>query len=522
MTDPLNELRELFDAATVLGPDEMRARARNYWDAAPVEAAAIVRPRSTEEISELMKLCHARGQAVVVHGGLTGVCDGDRTTRSDVVVSLERMTRIEEIDVVGRTATVQAGCTLQALQTAVEQVGLFFPLDLGARGSCTIGGNAATNAGGSNVIRYGMMRAQVLGLEAVLPDGTIVSSMNHMLKNNTGYDLKQLFIGSEGTLGIITRVVVSLKEQSQSVNTVLAAVDDGQKLGQLLKHLDRQLGGTLSSFEAMWGSYYREVTLPGWHVAPLDRHHPYYVIAEAQGPEPTDDARRFEASVEQALEDGLIVDAVIPKSGVERDRIWAIREDFDALRRYKPLFLYDVSLPIRDMLAYIEEVRAGLASVWPSGGFFVMGHLGDGNLHFFVAPGVQAADTSALHQQSDELIYRPLARFGGAVSAEHGTGLEKKSWLPVTRSNAEIELMRLLKRTIDPKNILNPGKVVDVKVDGNPHRCGPAPLGPAGRCGSLAAREPRARQRRSVRADHPAAESGGPSRLAALIDVAGA
>jgi len=194
MTDLLQDLRALTSPDAVLGPAEIAGRARNYWDAAPLEALALVRPASTEELSGVMHLCHERSQTVVVHGGLTGVCDGDRATRSDVIVSLERMNRIEEIDAVGRTATVQAGVTLQAIQAAAEAQGLLFPLDLGARGSCTIGGNVATNAGGSNVLRYGMMRALVLGLEAVLPDGRVISSMNRMLKNNTGYDLKQLFI----------------------------------------------------------------------------------------------------------------------------------------------------------------------------------------------------------------------------------------------------------------------------------------------------------------------------------------
>jgi FAD/FMN-containing dehydrogenase len=460
MVDILTELRSQLGSDLVLDPAALRTRARNYWDPAALEARALVRPRSTGELSRVMQLCHARGQAVVVHGGLTGVCDGDRSSAGDVVVSLEGMCEIEEVDAVGRTVTVQAGCRLQALQEAAERQGLYFPLDLGARGSCTVGGNVATNAGGTNVIRFGMMRALVLGLEAVLPDGTVVSSMNRMLKNNTGYDLKQLFIGSEGTLGVVTRVVLALKERSPSVNTVLVALDRGEHLPSLLKEMDRRLGGTLSSFEAMWGDYYRAVTAPGWHVAPLGREHAFYVIVEARGPDPADDARRFQAAVEGVLEAGLIVDAVLPKSGAERERIWAIREDFEALRQHTPLFLYDVSLPIRDMLAYADEVKASLTRRWPQSRFFALGHIGDGNLHFFVTPG-EGGDVAALHAASDEIVYRPLARLGGAVSAEHGIGLGKKEWLPVSRSPAEIALMKTLKRALDPKNILNPGKVID-------------------------------------------------------------
>ncbi len=460
MSDIVTELRQQLGSDLVLDPAALKTRARNYWDNASLEARALVRPRSAQELSRVMRLCHARGQTVVVHGGLTGVCDGDRSTAGDVIVSLERMCEIEEIDTVGRTVTVQAGCRLQALQAAAEGQGLYFPLDLGARGSCTVGGNVATNAGGTNVIRFGMMRALVLGLEVVLPDGTIISSMNRMLKNNTGYDLKQLFIGSEGTLGIVTRIVLTLKERSQSVNTVLVALDQGETLPSLLKEMDRRLGGTLSSFEAMWGEYYRAVTAPGWHASPLGRGHAFYVIVEAKGPDPADDARRFQAAVEAVLEGGLIADAVLPKSGPEQERIWAIREDFEALRQYTPLFLYDVSLPIRDMLAYAEEVKSSLRKRWPQSQFFALGHIGDGNLHFFVTPGV-AGDAVELHAASDEIVYRPLARLGGAVSAEHGIGLEKKGWLAVSRSAAEIALMKTLKRTLDPRNILNPGKVID-------------------------------------------------------------
>jgi FAD/FMN-containing dehydrogenase len=281
-----------------------------------------------------------------------------------------------------------------------------------------------------------------------------------MLKNNSGYDVKQLFIGTEGTLGIVTRMVLALKERSTSVNTIFAVVEDGEKLAPLLKLMDQRLGGTLSSFEAMWGDYYRAVTEPGWHHAPLDRQHPFYVIIEAQGFDQSDDTRRFDAAVETALEAGLITDAIVPKSGKERTQLWAIREDFDALRLHKPLFLYDISLPIRDMLPYADEVKAGLTKQWPSSQFFALGHIGDGNLHFFVAPGV-AGDSAAQHAACDEIVYRPLAKLGGAVSAEHGIGLEKKHWLPISRSPSEIELMRLLKRTLDPKNILNPGKVID-------------------------------------------------------------
>ena len=460
MTAILDELRQALGDDAVLSAEAAAQRASSYWDPAPLRARALVRPRSTEEASAVLRLCHAAGQPVVIHGGLTGVCEGDRSTANDIVISLERMNRIEEIDPVGRTATVLAGCTLQALQEAARDAGLLFPLDLGARGSCTIGGNLATNAGGTNVIRYGMARAHVLGLEAVLADGTIVSSMNRMLKNNAGYDLKQLFIGSEGTLGLITRVVVSLRETLPVVNTVLCALDHEEALLDLLRAADRKLGGMMSSFEAMWGDYYRAVTAPGWHRSPIERNHAAYVIIEASSAAGVLDEERIGSVVAELHQAGLVADAVLPKSDAERAGIWAIREDFEALRRLEPLFLYDVSVPLQHMQHYVSGVRADLDSAWPDGHCFTMGHLGDGNLHFFVHPGSAGGEPLQLQEQSDQVVYGRLVPFGGSVSAEHGIGLSKKRWLGHSRTPQEMALMWTLKKAQDPGNILNPGKVL--------------------------------------------------------------
>jgi FAD/FMN-containing dehydrogenase len=369
------------------------------------------------------------------------------------------MNRIEEIDPIGRTATLEAGVVLQALQDAAREHGLLFPVDLGARGSCTVGGNVATNAGGISVIRYGMTRQRVLGLEAVLADGTVISSMNRMLKNNAGYDLKQLFIGSEGTLGVVTRVVVRLEEAPLSRNTALVAMTDFDKVTALLKHLQQSLGGQLSAFEVMWGDYFREVTEPGWHRAPMDRGYAYYVVLDAEGAHADADAEQFLAAMGQASEDGLVAEVVIPRSESERDALWAIRENFQALYQRKPVFLYDVSLPIRDMAPYVAQVQERLKRRWPGSRCDVLGHIGDGNLHFFVHPGVEG-DPGRQHAEADEDVYAPLEPIGGSISAEHGIGTEKRRHLGISRSPAEIELMRVLKRSLDPKNLLNPGKVI--------------------------------------------------------------
>jgi FAD/FMN-containing dehydrogenase len=453
----VGSLREILGDDAIVAGSAVSAHATNYWDSSPLRAKALVRPKSTAQVSQVMQLCHAAGQSVVVHGGLTGVCGGDRSTAMDIVLSVQRLNRIEEIDSVGSTATVQAGCVLRVVQEAAAQAGLCFPLDLGARGSCTVGGNAATNAGGINVIRYGMMRDQVLGLEAVLADGTVVSSMNRMLKNNAGYDLKQLFVGSEGTLGIITRLVLKLRQETPHANTAFVALTSFDKVAELLGRVTRRLAGNLSSYEVMWGDYFRAVTELGGHQPPLGRGFPFYVVMEAQGVEEEVDSARFDSVMQAALDDGLIEDAVIPKSKHERDRLWAVREDFSAILEQKPQFLYDVSLPIRNMAAYVQAVATGLKQRWPASRFYVLGHIGDGNLHFFVSPGIESDN---LHRSVDELVYAPLQEIGGSISAEHGIGVEKRDYLALSRTPVELELMRAIKRMLDPNNILNPGKVL--------------------------------------------------------------
>ncbi|WP_295871082.1 FAD-binding oxidoreductase [uncultured Zhongshania sp.] len=455
----LSQLELLLGKECVLTGDALRERASSYWDSSPMQGIALLKPHSTEQLSAAMKLCHQFGQTVVTHGGLTGCVEGATVDNQDVIISLEKMNSIEEIDAVGSTVIVQAGVTLQYLQEAVSEQGLYFPLDLGARGSCTIGGNVATNAGGINVIRYGMMRDQVLGLEVVLADGTIMSSMNRMLKNNAGYDLKQLFIGTEGTLGIVTRVSLKLQQQTRSRNTCLVAVDDFASVTKLLSRLQGDLGAALNAYEVMWGDYFHAVTEPGWHRAPMGRDYAFYVLLEAAGADAEGDGPRFIAAMESAMEAGLVVDAIIPKSESERRALWDIREDFDAIVKPQPTFLYDVSLPIKFMEDYVAAVKQGLDKLWPQSKCYIMGHMGDGNLHLFITPNSAGDD---LHGQSDEQVYKPLEKYAGSISAEHGIGTEKKSWLLKNRSIEELDLMKVLKRALDPLNILNRGKIFDV------------------------------------------------------------
>lgn len=454
MTGIVQQLRSELGAPRVVGAEQLRERATSYWDASPTEARCLVRPESTEQLGRAMRICHEYGQTVVVQGGLTGIVQGAVSTATDVIVSLEKMTAIESVDEAAGIATVQAGAVLQTVQEYVADRGFLFPVDFGARGSCTIGGAVATNAGGINVLRYGMMRNVILGLEAVLADGTIISSMNQMLKNNTGYDLKQLFIGSEGTLGIVTRVVVQLFPQTSSRDTAMFACDSFDAVTRQLSSLKTKLAGTLSAFEVMWGSYIAAVTGDDGHASPLGRGHPYYVIAEAEGADPETDAIRFERLLEAGMKCGDIVDAVLPKSESERQAIWTVREAFDAAL---PAYLYDVSLPLRHMETYVARLQERLPAWRADAEFEVFGHIADGNLHIFVRP----FEDNVHHDLVDEIVYGCLDGLDGSISAEHGIGADKKSWLGLSRNDNELALMRGLKRLLDPSNLLNPGKIFD-------------------------------------------------------------
>ncbi|MCH8866860.1 MAG: FAD-binding oxidoreductase [Proteobacteria bacterium] len=455
MSKIIEKLKDVVGAGRIMTGDSVAERPTSFWNHDPTRAKAIVLPISTDEVSAILHCCHDHEQSVVVQGGLTNCVAAAESTPDDVVLSLEKMTRIDEIDVIGCTAVVEAGAILQIVQETVAEQGLYFPLDLGARGSCTIGGNIATNAGGINVLRYGMMRNLVLGLEAVLADGTVISSMNRMLKNNAGYDLKQLFIGTEGTLGVVTRAVLRLFPQPASRQDAIVAMRDFDAVSAFLNHVQQQLAGTLSAFEIMWGDYFAAVTGKGGHRAPMSRDHPYYVVLQSEGGDPDAGAERFEAVLASALDEQLIVDAVIPKSAAEARAIWEIRENFEAILEPEPVYLYDVSLPIRDMDDYVADVKSNVSRRWPNGECYTIGHVADGNLHFFVQPN----ETGDFHDASDECVYAPLTAIGGSVSAEHGIGTEKLNWLSHSRSATEIELMRTLKKNLDPKNLLNPGRV---------------------------------------------------------------
>lgn len=450
----IQRIRDVVGDKGVLTGDDVTSRPNHSWGLGNCPARAIIRPASTEELSQVMRLCNEAGQHVITWGGLTGLVDGITCEPDDIAVSLERMHAIEHIDAEAGVMTVQAGAVLQNVQDAARKAGWQFAVDFGARGTATIGGMIATNAGGNSVVRYGMTRAQVLGLEVVLADGTVLTNLNESLKNNTGYDLKHLFIGSEGTLGVVTRAVLRLRPQARSVQTAFVALDNYADVVGLLRRLGVELEGKLSAFEVLWRNFYHFMTEEtGKHQAVLPAHYPYYVLVESEGADEEREEAQFMAVLANLMEEGHVADAVICQSSQQAQQLWEMRDDVEHLiGAVAPPAIFDVSLPIREMENYINGLESALAEQYPGTRLISFGHLGDGNIHLSIGP---AKDKHAI----ETLVYERLEQVNGSISAEHGIGLEKREFLPHSRSPEEIAVMRSIKQSMDPNNILNPGKI---------------------------------------------------------------
>jgi FAD/FMN-containing dehydrogenase len=459
MQDFLDRLQECVASPLLKGVD-ITTRYQHDWSAEPPGIPlAVVRPATTQEVAAILTLCSAYGQAVVVQGGLSGLCGGGNPQSGEVAISLERLSGIEELDHDSMTMTVRAGTPLQVIQEAAAAAGFVFPLDLGARGTCNIGGNISTNAGGNQVLRFGMTRNLVLGLEAVLADGTVISSLNKMLKNNAGYDLKHLFIGTEGTLGVVTRAVLRLFPRAQSRCSALLAVDSFSGVVSLLHKLGRSFGGGLSTFEVMWNSYYYFITDSVPNIAsPFSARYPLYVLAELEGSDPERNQALFESVLSEVMEEGSVVDAVIASSQREREGFWKIRDgvaEIGALIKGGANF--DVSVPISVMPPFLQTIESELTAAIPACKMLVFGHVADSNLHFICYTGSKD-DVKQIY----DIVYRITGQFKGSVSAEHGIGVQKLDYLGYSRSAEEIALMKMLKQTMDPKGILNRGRVIAV------------------------------------------------------------
>ncbi len=457
-------LADLGDAVVTLEPALLERHGQDWSVVPPRPPSALIRPRSTAEVARALAICHAHGQSVTTQGGRTGVSGGAVPGPGDVALSLDRLVGVEAIDPAAATMTVKAGTPLETVQDAAREAGFLCPLDLGARGSCAIGGNIATNAGGNRVVRYGMTRQMVLGLEVVTADGTVLEMLNTMLKNNAGFDLKQLFVGSEGQLGVITRAVLKLEPLPVSSATAYCGLQGFDAALAFLQRARAELSGLLSSFEIMWPAYYDLIVgTPGRPGAagirtPLAGRHGMYVLIETQGADPETDAQRFERCMEACLEAGILEDAALAQSSEDARAFWAVRDataEFSALLGVRTEF--DLGLPIARIGACTAALKAALEERWPAAVIVFYGHLGDGNIHLQVAtPGTRPHPGHAI----EDLVYAIMREHGGTVTAEHGLGTLKAPYLGHCRSEAEIALMRRLKAALDPMGILNPGKVL--------------------------------------------------------------
>lgn len=454
----LGALREALGERNVLSGGDVSDKYSHDWSAEPAHRPwAVVRPAGTEEVAAVLRLCTAHNQPVVVQGGLTGLCGGGIPAGGEIALSLERLAGVEEVDADAMTMTVKAGMPLEAVQAAAEEAGFLFPLDLGARGSCNIGGNIATNAGGNQVLRFGMTRNLVLGLEAVLADGTVVSSMNKMLKNNAGFDLKHLFIGTEGTLGIVTRAVLRLFPKPRSRCSALLALNSLPDVVALLRRVTGEFAGMLSAYEVMWDSYYQFIVDNVEQAkSPFDGRFPLYVLTEMEGSDEARDREKFEDTLGGAMEDGLVQDAVIANSERERGEFWRIRDGVGDIGWFvRDSANFDVSIPISSMEAFLDRIDAELNNRFSTLQKLVFGHIADSNLHIICVTG-NREDVKTIY----EMVYRAVGDHHGSISAEHGIGVQKLDYLPYSRGKAEIALMRALKESLDPRGILNPGRVI--------------------------------------------------------------
>jgi FAD/FMN-containing dehydrogenase len=453
MSSAIEALRAALGNKVSVGAD---IPARNHADAsglAPNPPAALVMARSTEDVAAALTICHAHRQPVVTQGGLTGLAGGGQPMAGEVAVSLERMSGIEEVDPASATLTALAGTPLAVVQQAADEAGFLCGIDLGARGTCTIGGNIATNAGGNQVLRYGMTRRNILGLEAVLADGTVVTSLNKMLKNNAGYDWTQLFIGSEGTLGIVTRAVVALHPKPTGQQTALCAVGSFEDALNILRAFQHAQPGRLLVFEAMWREFMTVATRTCGLPAPFEAEHEVVLLIEADL-----DPDAFAAVLGEFYEQGLVKDAVVAQSQQDRARLWAYRESpYEYGRFLPPLIRFDVSIPLGRMTDAVAHLRREIPPRWPDAVVVVFGHVADSNIHVEVA--LEGADEET-RKSIQGVVYDMVSSFKGSVSAEHGIGQIKRPYLARSRSAPELALMRQLKATLDPLGILNPGRVL--------------------------------------------------------------
>ncbi|GJE02304.1 FAD-binding oxidoreductase [Methylobacterium isbiliense] len=469
MPDPapalLDALAARLGSAHVLrAPDDMAPHLAETRGLYRGRALAVVRPADTAEVAAVVRACAEAGVPVVAQGGNTGLVGGG-VPFGGLVLSLARLDRVRAVDPANATLTVEAGCILARVQEAAEAAGLLFPLSLASEGSCRIGGNLSTNAGGTAVLAYGNARDLVLGLEVVLADGRVWNGLKALRKDNAGYDLKHLFIGSEGTLGIITAAVLKLHPRPASTATAFVGLASAQAALALFTRLRDRAGGRLTAFEYI-PPFGLDIVLrhaPG-AVRPLDGDHGAYALVEVSAETP-EAGPALEALLGDALEDGLAEDAVVARSAAQGRALWRLRESLsDVQRREGASIKHDVSVPVSRTAAFLERATAACEAELPGVRVCAFGHLGDGNIHFNLSQpvGMEAAAFLALWPRFNRIVHDIVHAMNGSIAAEHGVGLIKRDELPRYADPVALDLMRRLKQALDPQGLLNPGKVVAV------------------------------------------------------------
>jgi FAD/FMN-containing dehydrogenase len=458
----------IVGSANVLVDDRDKAGYETDWRKRYVgRALAVVRPASVDEVARVVRHCADAGIAIVPQGGNTGLVGGATPDDSgaQIVLSTARIDRIRTVDAVNDTITVEAGCTLAALQHAALAAERLFPLSLASEGSCTIGGNLSTNAGGTGVLRYGNARELCLGLEAVLPDGAVVSHLAGLRKDNTGYHWSDLLIGAEGTLGIVTAATLKLYPLPRARWTAWAAVSSPHDALRLLAFAQQRCGPTLTAFELVsdFALSLVEKHVPGSR-APFAERHPQGVLIEVSDHESEAHARGLlEGLLEEALEAGIVIDAVVAEDLARSRSLWALRENISEAQAAEGRNIkHDIALPISRLAEFVDSTDAALAAGFPGIRMVTFGHLGDGNLHYNVSPPVGMDETAflALQPAINRVVHDAVAAHGGSISAEHGIGQLKRDDLARYKSPAEMAMMRAIKSALDPRGIMNPGKVL--------------------------------------------------------------
>jgi D-lactate dehydrogenase (cytochrome) len=423
----------------------------------------VLRPGSTAEVAAICKLASEHKIALVPQGGNTGLVGGQTPHHGEVVISLKRLDRIREVDTASNTMTCEAGVVLQTAQKAATEADRLFPLSLGAEGSCTIGGNLSTNAGGTAALAYGVAREMALGLEVVLADGRVLNTLSKLKKDNTGYDLRNLFIGAEGTLGIITAATLKLFPKPRAVETAFIGLKSPEDALRLLAIAQGEAAGSLTSFELIAHiALDFSIRHAMGNRAPLSETHPWYVLMELSSSR--DDARAtLEAILEKGFEDGIVDDATIAESMAQRTAFWKLREDISSAQKPEGGSIkHDISVPVAAVPAFIAEANAAVVKQVPGARPVPFGHLGDGNIHYNVSQpvGANTADYLARWHEVNAVVFAIVLRMGGSISAEHGIGVLKRDELPDVKDATAIALMRQLKAMLDPHDIMNPGKVI--------------------------------------------------------------